>query len=93
MNSYGTTWQGLLDLEPSLRHWQDDARSIAHHAAWNWFPRWLPTYHKLKRELHDVADRHGLDFQEIHYAAVVALLDVYAVARAREERRRSKLSA
>ena len=87
-----TTWQQLLDLEPGLRQWQDDAHSIARHATWNWFPRWLPTFHKLKRELHDVADRHGLDFQEVHRLAVDALLDVYDVARARE-RRRSKRSA
>ena len=87
-----TTWQQLLDLCPELRSYEDDARSIAREARWNWYGRWLPTFYKLKRELHDVADRHGLDFQEVHRLAVDALLDVYDVARARE-RRRSKRSA
>jgi hypothetical protein len=87
------TWQQLLDLEPGLRQWQDDARSIAREARWNWFPRWIGNFRDLRRVLHDVARRHGLDFQEVHRAAVDALLDVYDVARAREQRRRSKRSA
>ncbi len=85
-----TTWQQLLDLEPGLRQWQDDARSIAREARWNWYGRWLPTFHKLKHELHDVADRHGLDFADVHRLAVAELVSIYETERRRQAKRKGK---
>jgi hypothetical protein len=72
-----------------LRRFELDAASIARHAEWDWYPRWIPTYHKLTREMHHLAEMRGLDFQEIHRTAVAELLAVYDAARAREQRRRT----
>jgi hypothetical protein len=77
----------LLHLEPTLGHWEADARSIARNAEWSWYPRWLPHCAAFRRDLHQLAERHGLDFEEIHRAAVGALLDCYAIERPRRERR------
>ena len=81
-----TTWQELLDLEPGLRQWQDDARSIAVHAKWDWYERWIPAFRDLRRDLEAVAKEHSLDVQEVRSVALAALIDCYQIERARIER-------
>ncbi len=77
-------------MEPRLREYEADAKSISIHERWPWFPRWIPVFDGLRHDLRRVCAEHSIDFREAHRLAVGALLDVYDVARAREQRRRTK---
>jgi len=90
MNSYRPTWAGLCDLCPALRSYEADAKSIAVHAKWDWYGRWIGSFDALRHDLRRVCAEHSIDFREAHRLAVGALLDTYTVARAREQRRRTK---
>jgi hypothetical protein len=81
------TWQELLALEPSLREWEIDARSVAQNARWGWYPLWLPGYRVLLDDLRGVATRHGLDFGAVRRVAESALLETYATERERVRRK------
>ncbi len=84
------TFEKLLRLAPELSTWRDDARSIARHAKWDWFPRWLPGFRDLRRDVGDLARRHDLPFDEIHRLAVAELVSIYETERRRQQRRRAK---
>jgi hypothetical protein len=87
------TWEQVCQFEPGLKEYQTDAREIAKNERWPWYARWIGGYHKLRQTLHDVADRHGLDYGEIRAVTVAALLDSYQTTRDRERRRREKRPA
>ncbi len=90
MNSYRPTWAGLCDLCPELRSYEADARSIAREARWDWFGRWIGSFDALRHDLRRVCAEHAIDVREAHRLVVAELVEIYTVARAREQRRRTK---
>jgi hypothetical protein len=81
------TWTGLCLLQPQLRQYERDAKSIAAHEHWPWYCKWIGGFQDLRADLADVAAQHHLDPQEVRNVALAALKDAYRVARARQERR------
>ncbi len=80
------TWAKLCQLEPRLRSYESDAKSIARQEHWPWYERWIPAFRDLRRDMDAVAEEYRLDVHEVRSVALAVLIDCYRIERARIER-------
>ena len=78
----------LVSTIPAIAGLADDARSIAVHARWDWYPRWIGESIIFRIACHRAAQRLDVDERDISPVALEGLLAVY-----RAEQRRLRASA
>ncbi len=76
------TFRDLLDFG-AIADLAADAKSIARHSRWDWFPDWIGGFRGFHAAVQDAADRLQRPLREVRDVALVGLLDTW-----REEKRR-----
>lgn len=80
------TFGDLVRSCPAIAELQADARSIAQHARWDWYEKWLPGTRIFHAAVRSASDRLTVDADVIRPVALAGLIDVYEVTKRRRAR-------
>ncbi len=82
------TWESLVAC-PEIAELVTDCESVARHARWDWYPRWLHQSKIFRDAVDAAAERLGASFYEVRPVALAGLLDTYHEAQRRTPTRHS----
>ena len=80
------TWESLVAC-PEIAELVTDCESVARHARWDWYPRWIADSRKFRRAVDEAADLLGISFLDARPVALSGLLAAYREAKRRLQRK------